>query len=258
MPGVLSPGRARDHPPVDHLSLAGMGDGADAEEDHSLLLMVCPDENSTALARARGCLVGQLAGDALGSLVEFQSPEEIRRSYPKGVRELADGGTWNTIAGQPTDDSEVALLLARTLTERGAFDLDATLRAYQFWLDSNPFDCGMTISSGLRGFPNPDSQANGAMMRISPLGIFGANHPLETVGDWARQDAALTHPNPVCLQANTLFTMAIAHAIASGCESEKLYDSGLSTWMSRRLSWTPSMELPKHHRLTTSGNRAGC
>lgn len=55
------------------------------------------------------------------------------------------------------------------------------------------------------------------------MGIFGANHSLEMVGDWAMQDAALTHPNPVCLQANALFTMAIAHAIASGCEAEKLY-----------------------------------
>ncbi|ANT65278.1 ADP-ribosylglycohydrolase family protein [Prosthecochloris sp. CIB 2401] len=54
-------------------------------------------------SRAQGCLLGQLAGDALGSLVEFQSPDEIRRSYPDGVRELADGGTWNTIAGQPTN-----------------------------------------------------------------------------------------------------------------------------------------------------------
>jgi ADP-ribosylglycohydrolase len=66
-------------------------------------------------SKAQGCLLGQLAGDALGSLVEFQSPGEIRRSYTDGVRELADGGTWNTIAGQPTDDSEMALLLARML-----------------------------------------------------------------------------------------------------------------------------------------------
>lgn len=67
--------------------------------------------------RAQVCLLGQLAGDALGSLVEFQSPEEIRRSYPEGVQELTNGGTWNTIAGQPTDDSEMALLLARMLTK---------------------------------------------------------------------------------------------------------------------------------------------
>jgi ethanolamine transporter EutH len=54
-----------------------------------------------AINRAQGCWLGQLTGDALGSLVEFQSPVETRRLYPEGVRYLADGGTWGTIAGQP-------------------------------------------------------------------------------------------------------------------------------------------------------------
>ena len=112
-----------------------------------------PISSPNMLPRAQGCLLGQLAGDALGSLVEFQSPEQILRNYPEGVRELADGGTWNTIAGQPTDDSEMALLLARMLTERGGYDPDAALQAYQFWLNSDPFDCGMTISAGLRVRP---------------------------------------------------------------------------------------------------------
>lgn len=145
------------------------------------------------------------------------------------MRELADGGTWNTIAGQPTDDSEMALLLARMLTEHGTYSSSEALEAYQFWLASDPFDCGMTIATGLRRRPNPDSQANGAMMRISPLGIFGANHPLETVGEWARLDAALTHPNPVCLQANALFAMAIAHAIKTRAESQSLYQD-IADW----------------------------
>ena len=173
--------------------------------------------------------MGQIAGDALGSLVEFQTPETIRIRYPEGVKELADGGTWNTIAGQPTDDSEMALLLARLLAQRGTYDAHATLLAYQGWLDSGPFDCGMTIAAGLRGRPNPDSQANGAMMRISPLGIFGAHYPLVTVDAWARQDAALTHPNPVCLQTNALFTMAIAHAVNVGCDPQDLHQK-ISRW----------------------------
>ena len=155
--------------------------------------------------------------------MEFQSPEDIRRRYPKGLRELADGGTWNTIAGQPTDDSEMALLLAQMLIERGVYDATAAFESYRFWIDSDPFDCGMTTSAALRGYPNAASQANGAMMRISPLGIFGAHYPLDIVAEWATQDAALTHPNPVCLQANSLFTMAIAHAISTGCDREKLY-----------------------------------
>ena len=180
-------------------------------------------QDTDVLTRAQGCLLGQLAGDALGSLVEFQPPEQIRREYPDGVRELAAGGTWNTIAGQPTDDSEMALLLARMLAEHGRYDSEEARKAYVFWLNSGPFDCGMTISSGLRGRPNPDSQANGAMMRISPLGIFGANHDLARVAEWARQDAAITHPHPVCRQANALFTMAIAQAVRTECDAWELY-----------------------------------
>ena len=181
------------------------------------------------LPRAQGCLLGQLAGDALGSLVEFQTPKQIRQEYPNGVRELVDGGTWNTIAGQPTDDSEMALLLARMLVDQGKYDQEKARKAYVYWLDSGPFDCGMTVSSGLRGRPNPDSQANGAMMRISPLGIFGANHDLQQVAEWAKQDASLTHPHPVCRQANALFAMAIAHAIRTGIGAHDLFEQ-IALW----------------------------
>ena len=36
--------------------------------------------DSGVLARAQGCLLGQLAGDALGSLVEFRREEEIQNA----------------------------------------------------------------------------------------------------------------------------------------------------------------------------------
>jgi ADP-ribosyl-[dinitrogen reductase] hydrolase len=187
--------------------------------------------------RARGCLVGQLVGDALGSLVEFQSAHQIARSYPDGVRELRDGGTWDTIAGQPTDDGEMALSLARSLVERDAFELEHVAQQYANWLASDPFDRGNTISRALaagltamragesvaeacRRAANADSQANGALMRISPLAIFGAAH-----GDlvsWARADAELTHPHPACLDANEVFVVAIAAAL-EGAEPTEIY-----------------------------------
>lgn len=47
--------------------------------------------------------------------MEFQSEASIRARYPDGVRALADGGTHDTIASQPTDDSEMALMLARSI-----------------------------------------------------------------------------------------------------------------------------------------------
>ena len=101
------------------------------------------EPTSERVTRAQGCLLGQLAGDALGGLVEFQTPEQIQREYPHGVRQLTDGGTWNTIAGQPTDDSEMALVLARLLTEKGRYDPGDARTAYIGWVASEPFDCGI-------------------------------------------------------------------------------------------------------------------
>ena len=53
----------------------------------------------------------------------------IAAQYPAGCRQLLDGGTWNNLAGQPTDDSELALLLARTLVEEGKHEPAAVLAA---------------------------------------------------------------------------------------------------------------------------------
>ena len=120
------------------------------------------------LARAQGCLFGQLAGDSLGALVEFATAEEVARRYPDGPRLLEDGGTWGILAGQPTDDSEMALALARSILANGGYDPEAALRAYREWQASQPFDMGNTVRAALAGRPDPDSQANGSLMRASP------------------------------------------------------------------------------------------
>ncbi len=179
---------------------------------------------SRLVSKAQGCLLGQLAGDSLGSLVEFQGPEEIRSAHPAGVRDLVDGGIWDTLAGQPTDDSEMALLLARSIVGAGGYDQDSAREMYDAWLESGPFDCGVTIEAGLRGRPNHKSQANGALMRACPIGILGSHFPLEEVDRWARLDARITHPNEVCLQANSLFCMAIATAVSTEISASQLHE----------------------------------
>ena len=189
--------------------------------------------DANTISRATGCLLGQIAGDSLGSLVEFQCPEEILDAYPDGVSELADGGTWGTLAGQPTDDSEMALALARTLVRLGRYDANEVRSAYVAWLDSEPFDRGGTISRALRGEMSPSSQANGALMRISPVGIFGAGQDLQDVARWATEDAGITHCHSVCLEVNELFAMALALSIKTGPEQEALYQQIL-TWAKKR------------------------
>jgi ADP-ribosyl-[dinitrogen reductase] hydrolase len=184
--------------------------------------------SEVALDRAVGCLLGQIAGDSLGSLVEFRTPDDIARQYPLGVRDLADGGTWKTIAGQPTDDSELALDLARTLIGRKSWSSEAVAGAYGGWYDSHPFDMGGTTAQALsaaasarskkaeaaRAAASRNSQANGALMRCSPIGIWALDAAEASAA--ARADAALSHPHPVCQAASAAFVAAIATAVGGG------------------------------------------
>jgi len=194
--------------------------------------------DAAALDRGRGCLMGQCAGDALGSLVEFQSPERIAARYPDGVRTLHDGGAFNTIAGQPTDDSEMALILARSIVRADGWLPEEAASAYVYWRTSGPFDIGATTSSALskiaalleKGSPLPlgdggsgGSQANGSLMRVSPIGIWGhAMSPVDVAG-FARQDSGLTHPNRICLDSVSVFAFALAKAISEGCGPGEVY-----------------------------------
>jgi ADP-ribosylglycohydrolase/fructose-1,6-bisphosphatase/inositol monophosphatase family enzyme len=211
---------------------------APREHGPGQLDLVCPVPGRPAgdvalLQRAQGALLGQLCGDALGSQVEFQRPDEIAEDYPDGVRDMADGGTWNTMAGQPTDDSELALALARSLVGRGAFDPVHVAEAYAAWYASHPFDVGHTTRAALepaaaavragqdpaaaaRAAAKLESKANGALMRISPLGIHAAGRDAAQVMAWAREDARLTHPHPVCQDASALQAAAVALAVARG------------------------------------------
>lgn len=179
-----------------------------------------------SLDRAQGCLLGQLAGDSLGSLVEFRTAETIAAMYPNGPHELADGGTWHTLAGQPTDDSEMALALARQLIQDGGFQTARVLSAYKAWHKSGPFDIGNTTSQGLKGRPNRDSQANGSLMRCSPLGIA---YPPEELALVAPADSALTHPHKLCTDCCRVFTQTISHAMAGLSVAEALEQALAST-----------------------------
>jgi len=161
------------------------------------------------------------------------------------LRELDDGGNWDTLAGQPTDDSELALALARSILQVGRYDPEAAVRAYAFWYRSNPFDIGGTIHTALlaatkeriaagtaaaaaRQSADRSSQANGALMRISPLGIWGYARAPEELAGCARADSQLTHPHPVCREVAAAYVMAIAHAIFRGDGPQAAYEAALA------------------------------
>ncbi len=257
---------------VAELSLRNWQPALDAAEEPAgeyALASLDPGKNIDSaglLARAQGCLLGQLAGDSLGSLVEFQPPDALDARYPNGLRLLADGGQWGTLAGQPTDDSELALMLARSLVQAGKYDREAVARAYAFWFRSKPFDVGATVNQALYGIErrhitagtaaakackeaDRGSQANGSLMRISPLGIWGHAQPAEVLAAVARADADLTHPHPVCREAAAVYTIAIAHAISTGARPDEVYQHTLA-WANAH-SW----EAPVRRALADAAER---
>jgi ADP-ribosylglycohydrolase/fructose-1,6-bisphosphatase/inositol monophosphatase family enzyme len=175
------------------------------------------------LNAGQGLLMGLLAGDALGAGVEFQHRDDIADF---NLENLQDGGVWNLMAGQITDDGELAIAMGRSLLRAGGYDPEAALDAYEYWYQSNPFDIGDTTKSALSAGTNqsgPDrirsvrlaakatkSQSNGALMRVAPLALWGFRKELDVLAEDARIDSELTHAHPVCVDANRVFVVTLS------------------------------------------------
>lgn len=170
-------------------------------------------------SRKLGCLVGALAGDAAGATLEFYHgviTEDIARASMK----MPGGGALCVGPGQITDDGELMLSLAGAM--QGGFDIQKNAQAYNAWYKSAPFDCGITCK---RAFVcenasdmkqkamiySKQSEANGALMRCMPIPVFGCSQPVETIIEWAKADAMLSHPSDVCQDVNMLYCIAITY-----------------------------------------------
>lgn len=178
--------------------------------------------------RARGAFLGLAVGDALGAPVEFMTSGEIRAKY--GVlREFVGGGWLRLRPGQVTDDTEMALCIARAVVARQGWDLAAIAGQFAGWIRSKPVDVGDTCRRGIRDFMlrgqletpfNPWDAGNGAVMRMLPAAIV-------TLGDDAllRQHAVaqarITHNHPLsdaaCIRLGRLVQLSF-----NGCSKIRL------------------------------------
>lgn len=220
---------------------------------------------NSRLERAQGALWGQAVGDALGTTVEFSSVERIAARKPDAwPRELIGEGPFSLLPGQITDDTELALSLARSLARQGRYDPEDAAAAYVRWRKSGPFDCGMAtdqafgrsvstdagLADRLRTRANQQTQANGSLMRSSPLGIFGAALPRLELAKLAMADSTLSHPSPICQAACAVFVTTIADAITTGLPGEELYaraltfavDSPVRDTLEQAARWLPESD----------------
>jgi len=171
-----------------------------------------------------GTLIGALVGDAAGSTLEFYS-NKITSDVVYKAMTMPGGGALNMAPGQITDDGELTLSLLSAIKNTSSYPVNEVSKAYIQWYKSNPFDMGRTCAKAF-GFSgsydeiinnsfkyNMFSEANGALMRCTPIPVIYSNLSYDKIADYAKLDAKLSHPNQVCQDANVLYCIAIAWLI---------------------------------------------
>ncbi len=192
-----------------------------------------------------GPLLGMAVGDALGTTYEFaridQPPYPILATGP--ATDVVGGGPFGLTAGQITDDTQMAICLARSLTEKREVDMLDLATRYVAWYQ-HAFDVGNQTASALgriqAGMPvavagretwhvsGRRAAGNGSLMRTTPIGVFCARHlrdgQLDGLVEASLTDSLITHADPRCAIACAAFNAAIACGVLAHAAEPRLRD----------------------------------
>jgi ADP-ribosyl-[dinitrogen reductase] hydrolase len=106
------------------------------------------------------------------------------------------------------------------------YDAEKVLDGYRAWLTSRPVDVGVTTERGLLGLNTTESESNGSLMRVSPIGVWAAGDP-SLAARAARDDSALTHTGSACLEACAAYCAAIAAGVG-GADRDAMFEAALA------------------------------
>lgn len=179
-------------------------------------------------ARYRGALLGLAVGDALGATVEFMGRAEIRTRF--GIhRELVGGGWLRLAPGEYTDDTQMALAIARSIVALGRIDPADIVRHFVDWYDSEPKDIGKLTRRALAhlaaGVPWQEagtlameesagrSASNGSLMRTAPVALATWSD-LEALVRASLDVSRITHADPLGAWSCVAFDQALAAVLA--------------------------------------------
>lgn len=180
-------------------------------------------------SRFQGSLIGLAVGDALGAPYEFRTPAEPIKNY-------REGGRLNMVKGEWTDDTSMALCLARSLIDRRGFDIKDQMTRYSRWLyegymstRKESFGSGGTTRAAIKNFkesgnalsgiPDPDKSGNGCIMRIAPIPLFFHKN-IASVVKYAAESCKATHGSLECIESSTLMSEIIARCLTSSIKEE--------------------------------------
>ncbi|MBG6085114.1 ADP-ribosylglycohydrolase family protein [Zhihengliuella flava] len=182
--------------------------------------------------RARGVLLGAAAGDALGAGYESGPPLGAGASV-----DMIGGGPFNVAPGEWTDDTAMAIPLARALAEGRRIEdletLDHVVAEWYHWHLHAP-SVGTQTRRVLGGMRTPSaaeawessrrthvmtgrSGGNGSLMRTAPVALAYLGTGQETaLVDAATRLSQLTHWDQDAADACALWCLAIRWAVLTG------------------------------------------
>jgi ADP-ribosyl-[dinitrogen reductase] hydrolase len=173
------------------------------------------------ISRARGALLGLVAGNQLGVPTEhLGTPDAIRQAFPNGVTDLAPPPKNSPY----DDDAAMALLLGESLLASNGFDENDVARRWAKWMKVDGRGIGITtrraltlIDRGKEPFEagrlanqeNPGRSAgNGSVMRCVPVALRYHNDPDRLIRV-STQQAAITHSDERCTWGAAAVNLAV-------------------------------------------------
>jgi ADP-ribosyl-[dinitrogen reductase] hydrolase len=178
-------------------------------------------------------ILGLAIGDALGQPFEFSNSKQISDTKWKG--DFTYGNLWKLKAGSWTDDTKMALCIARCLAEQPDFDVNVVAQGYVDWVKSGDLrgignTCERSISNLFQGMSPLESGkkekarakpsfsrvgrsfddasdvcGNGIVMRVAPIAVRYRKNPNKAF-EMARLDANITHDHPDARDASVALT----------------------------------------------------
>ncbi|PYO87426.1 MAG: hypothetical protein DMD66_10335 [Gemmatimonadetes bacterium] len=162
------------------------------------------------ISRARGALLGLVAGNQLGVPTEhLGTPDAIRKAFPNGVLDLTPPPKNSPY----DDDAAMALLLGESLLASRDFDASDVARRWVKWMKVDGRGIGLTtkraltlIERGKEPFEagrlanqeNPGRSAgNGSVMRCIPVALRYHDN-IDRLIRVSTQQAAITHADERC------------------------------------------------------------
>ena len=178
-------------------------------------------------------------GDALGTTLEFKRPGTFER-----ITGIVGGGPFALQPGQWTDDTSMALCLAKSLLDKNGFDPANQMQQYLRWYRTGDlsstgacFDIGMTVRHALHEFEatrkpfcgptHPQTAGNGCIMRLAPVPMFFARSPADAIAR-SGESSRTTHGAVAAVDACRFFGSLIVGAL-NGVQKGELLAAGYWT-----------------------------